>query len=137
MELPMMLAAWLKASFLASKLASPCCGIAAWYTCSVSAGVAKDHIVKKANQLKNCTTPNFHITAGMDLKLWAISMMPLKKPLLSAFCLRKASRSAGGSSVVVKTDHKIDAMNTVAPMANDQMTESGTCPSGALSDTPK
>ena len=77
------------------------------------------------------------MTLGMNLKLDVISLKAAATPAVCLLWARKASMSSGGSSVVVKTVQRIDAIKTMAPMAKAQCTEGGISPSGAVVDTPK
>ena len=86
---------------------------------SVKAGVAKDHIVKKANQLKNWTAPSLAMTGGISRMNPRISPTPAPKPRLCSFSFKNVSRSSGGSSRVVNTVTRMLVRNTNAPMANE------------------
>ena len=72
-------------------------------------------MVKKANQLKNWTTPSLTMTDGMPLMNSIISVNP--EPLASSSS--PAPSTSGGSSVVVNTVTKMLAKKTAAPMAKD------------------
>src|SRR5690554_7160368 len=102
-------------------------------TCSVKAGFAKLHMVKKANQLKNWIRPNFFMVDGIFPILFRIS---LKNLFFLARSFSKASISSGGYSVVLNTVYRILNKKTNAPMAKAILTDMGTTPEGAASLTP-
>ena len=136
MALDTAFAASLYAAFNTAKSSAPSAGNGAPNTDSVRAGVAKDHIVKKANQLKNCTAPSFRITTGMSRMKPKISVAPAPTPWLCSFSRRNASMSSGGSSVVVKTVIRMLVKNTKAPTAKETNTLWGISPAPASLDTP-
>ena len=113
------LAASLYAALFSAYSSTPSMGSGAPKTNSVKAGVAKDHMVKKANQLKNCTAPSLAITGGISRMNPRISPNPAPMPRLSSLSLRNASMSAGGFSCVVNTVTRMLVRNTKAPMAKE------------------
>src|SRR5690606_30155159 len=101
--------------------------------CSVKAGLAKLHMVKKANQLKNWIRPNFFMVDGIFPILFPISA---RKLFFLARSFSKASMSSGGYSEVLNTVYRILNIKTNAPMAKAILTDIGTTPEGAASLTP-
>src|SRR5210317_2283855 len=111
-------------------------GFGASKTWSVRPGLAIDHMVKKANQEKNWTTPNLRMVSGISEMFLTTSLSVFASPAFYSRSARNASRSSGGYSSVVKTVYKMDKMKTMAPTANAICTDMGTTPGSASLLTP-
>ncbi len=70
---------------------------------------------KNPSQVKICTHARRRMVRGMASTSWKISTTAARKPALSAFIRRKASRSSGGCSRVVKTVQSTAARKANAP----------------------
>ena len=70
---------------------------------------------KKPSQVKICTQARRRMVGGMASTSWKISATAAPKLAFSAFIRRKASRSSGGCSRVVKMVQSTAAKKANAP----------------------
>ena len=92
------------------------------------------HIVKKANQLKNCIAANFFIVSGISLMLLIISDNIF--PKLQSIVFSNFFVFSGGYSSVLKTVYNIDDKKTKLPIEKATFTDIGTIPASDSLLTP-